>query len=54
MLDAISRETATPPHIVRALYDDETARLNAQARLKLFIPVIVIKRVRQRIRQRDY
>lgn len=54
MLEALSRETATPPHIVRTLYEEETARLNAQARLRLFVPVIAIKRVKQRLRQRDY
>ena len=51
MVDAIARETAAPADIVKALYEEETARLNAQARLKLFVPVIAIKRVKQRLRE---
>jgi hypothetical protein len=53
-VDGIARDTAAPTHIVRALYEEEIARLDAQARLKLFVPVIAIGRVRQRLRQRDY
>jgi len=51
-VDTISRETGAPAHVVRALYEEETARLDAQARLKLFIPVIAIQRVKRRLRQR--
>ena len=53
-VETIARETAAPAHIVRALYDEETARLAAHARLKQFVPVIAIKRVKDRLRrQRD-
>jgi hypothetical protein len=53
-VDAIARETAAPAHVVRILYDEEIARLDAEARLKQFVPVLVIKRVKQRLRQRDH
>jgi hypothetical protein len=50
-VDAIARETAAPADIVKALYQEETVRLNAKARLKQFVTVIAIKRVKQRLRQ---
>ena len=50
-IDAIARETAAPADIVKALYEEETARLNAQARLKQFVLVNAIKRVKQRLRK---
>jgi hypothetical protein len=50
-VDAIARETAAPADFVKALYEEESARLNAQARLKQFVSVIAIKRVRQRLRK---
>jgi Protein of unknown function (DUF3562) len=50
-VDAIARETAAPADIVKALYEEETATLNAQARLKQFVPVIAINRVKQRLRR---
>jgi hypothetical protein len=52
-VDAIARETAAPADIVQALYTEETARLNAQARLKQFVPVIAMKRVKQRLRKQN-
>ncbi len=51
-VDAIARETAAPADIVKALYEEEIASLNAQARLKQFVPVIAINRVKQRLRGR--
>jgi Protein of unknown function (DUF3562) len=50
-IDAIARETAVPADFVKALYEEESARLNAQARLKQFVSVIAIKRVKQRLRK---
>jgi Protein of unknown function (DUF3562) len=50
-VDAIARETAAPADIVKALYEEETARLDAQARLKQFVPVIAVNRVKQRLRK---
>ena len=50
-VDAIARETAAPADIVKALYEEEIASLNAQARLKQFVPVIAINRVKQRLRK---
>jgi Protein of unknown function (DUF3562) len=50
-VDAIARETAAPADIVKTLYEEETARLDAQARLKQFVPVIAINRVKQRLRK---
>ena len=50
-VDAIARETAAPADIVKALYEEETTRLDAQARLKQFVPVIAINRVKQRLRK---
>jgi hypothetical protein len=50
-VDAIAPETAAPADIVQALYEEETARLNAQARLKQFVPVLAIKRVKERLRK---
>jgi hypothetical protein len=52
-VDTIARETAAPAQLVKILYDEEIARLDAVARLKQFVPVLVIKRVKQRLRQRD-
>jgi hypothetical protein len=50
-VDAIAREAAAPADIVKSLYEEEIARLDAQARLKQFVPVIAIKRVRERLRK---
>jgi Protein of unknown function (DUF3562) len=50
-VDAIARETAAPADIVKALYEEEIVSLNAQARLKQFVPVIAINRVKQRLRK---
>ena len=50
-IDAIARETAAPADLVKTLYEEESARLNAQARLKQFVSVIAIKRVKQRLRK---
>jgi hypothetical protein len=50
-IEAIARETAAPSDLVKALYEEESARLNAQARLKQFVSVIAIKRVKQRLRR---
>jgi hypothetical protein len=50
-VDAIARETAAPADIVKALYQEEIARVDAHARLKQFVPVIAINLVKQRLRK---
>ena len=50
-VDAIARKTGAPADIVKALYAEETARLDAQARLKQFIPLLAIARVKHRLRE---
>jgi Protein of unknown function (DUF3562) len=50
-VDATARKTGAAPDIVKALYAEETARLDAQARLKQFIPLLAIGRVKDRLRE---
>ena len=47
---AIARETETAPEIVRTLYDRHFSALNAQARVKQFVSVIVSKLVKDQLR----
>lgn len=47
----IAKETATSVDIVKALYEEDVAALNAQAAVKQFITVIAVKRVKQQLRE---
>jgi Protein of unknown function (DUF3562) len=51
MVDTIAKETATSVDVVKAMYDEQIAALNAQATIKQFIVVIAMRRVRQQLRQ---
>ena len=48
-IDALAQETDTDHVLVKGLYDEEIARLEAQAIVKNFIGVIATRRVRQRL-----
>jgi len=50
-VDAIVRATGAPADVVRALYEEEAARLDAQARLKQFVPLLAMRCVKQRLRE---
>jgi hypothetical protein len=51
MVDTLAKETATSVDVVRAMYDEQIATLNAHATIKQFIVVIAMRRVRQQLRQ---
>jgi hypothetical protein len=46
---ALAQETDTDEAVVKYLYDEEIALLQAHSRIKNFIGVIAARRVRQRI-----
>jgi len=46
----IARETSTSSDLVKTLYDEEFAALDAQARIKQFVGVIASRKVRQLLR----
>ena len=48
---AIARETETSVDLVKALYDEEVAALDAEAKVKTFIGVIATKKVKQQLRE---
>jgi hypothetical protein len=48
-IDALAQETDTDQFLVKCLYDEEIARLEAQATVTNFIGVIATRRVRQRL-----
>jgi Protein of unknown function (DUF3562) len=47
---SLAKETQTPPHVVRRLYDEEMAALHANARVKNFVSVIAARRVRNHLK----
>ena len=49
---ALSKGTHTTHDVVKRLYDLEVAALQAEARVKHFIPLIAGRRVRERLRDR--
>jgi hypothetical protein len=49
-VDAIARETETSVDVVKVLYEEEIQALTAQARVKQFVTVIAMKRVKQQLR----
>ena len=46
---ALAKQTGTPPHVVKRIYDEEIAALHAKSTVKNFIDVIARRRVRQRL-----
>jgi len=48
-ISALAQETDTDEAVVKSLYDEEIANLQAEASVKNFIGVIAARRVRQRI-----
>lgn len=48
-LASLAKETETPTHVVRRLYDEEMAALDANARVKNFISVIAARRVKNHL-----
>ena len=48
---AVARDTATDIERVKVLYQEEVALLTAEAKVKQFISVLAVKRVRQLLRQ---
>jgi hypothetical protein len=49
-VDAIARETETSVDVVKVLYQEEIQALTAQARVKQFVTVLAMKRVKQQLR----
>jgi Protein of unknown function (DUF3562) len=47
---ALAEKTHTPVALVKTLYDREVAALEAQARIKNFIPVLASKRVKRALK----
>jgi len=47
---ALAEKTQTEQSVVRCLYDEEFAVLEAQSTVKNFIPLIAARRVRERLR----
>lgn len=49
-VDAIARETETSADVVKVLYEEELQALNSKARVKQFVTVLAMKRVKQQLR----
>jgi len=49
IISTLAQETDTDEAVVKSLYDEEIALLQAEANVKNFIGVIAARRVRQRI-----
>jgi Protein of unknown function (DUF3562) len=48
---AIARETETAPEVVRVLYEEHVTALNADAKIKQFVSVIAVRRVKLHLRR---
>lgn len=49
---AIARQTSTSTDVVKALYEKELSALATRARVKQYVSLIAIKRVRQQLLRR--
>jgi hypothetical protein len=47
---SLAKQTGTPPHVARRVYDEEFAALHAASAVKNFIHVIARRRARQRLK----
>lgn len=47
---ALAKQTGTPRHVVKRIYDEEIAALHADSTVKNFIHVIAGRRARQRLK----
>jgi Protein of unknown function (DUF3562) len=45
----LAKETQTPAHVVKRLYDEEMAALQANSRVKNFVSVIAARRVKKQL-----
>jgi Protein of unknown function (DUF3562) len=50
-VSAIARETETAPEVVRVLYEEQVSTLNAEAKIKQFVSVIAVRRVKLHLRR---
>jgi Protein of unknown function (DUF3562) len=46
---SLAKETQTAPHVVKRLYDEEMAALQANSRVKNFVSVIAARRVKKQL-----
>jgi hypothetical protein len=49
-IDALARETDAPIEIVREMYSSERAKLERSARIKTYIPLLILKHVKALLR----
>jgi hypothetical protein len=49
-MELLAKESAAPIDQVQTLYEAELSRLEAEARIKSFVPVLVNRRVRAALR----
>lgn len=52
LVDGLAREFDVPAEVVEVIYREEAHRLEAQARIKTFLGVLVAGRVRAELRRR--
>ncbi len=49
-VDSLAREFEMPVELVERTYRDQASRIEAQARIKTFVPVVILNRVRAELR----
>lgn len=52
-VDAIARDTATSPDVVRAMYEEECEALRQDAKILTFVGVIASRNVKRHLRSLD-
>lgn len=52
VIDTLAKELQLPVDEVTGVYFDEISRLEAEARIRTFVPVLAVNRVRNELRRR--
>jgi hypothetical protein len=53
IVKAIAADTSTPPEVVERMYDEVWEAFSKDARITDYMPVLVAKRVREHLRNRN-
>jgi hypothetical protein len=51
-IETLARETDTPVATVQEIYKAEHAKLDREARIKIYVPVLIHRRVKELLRSR--
>lgn len=51
-IESLARETDTPVATVQEIYKAEHAKLDREARIKIFVPVLIHRRVKELLQSR--